>query len=309
LSFIYNLPPLPTGDYTVKIITFNNHSNTEIGCLSLQSKVSGLQDQSCGYTSTLSADLAGSLVFVNNTIQIGPWGPSGEDLGYDWGTFGNVQASADLIGANPVDFKSFVWGITGHLNTSKIGSVFEGTFVIGYLPDTSTSSGATLVHQGTFEWQMLQNSQGSSPPYLFQSGTINISPKYAFPANFPYPLILGNLNPFQVTPSGNYFSVTASNYWCTCNCPSDGDSGNNGDQIVNDGGISGLQLSQWRIGTIVVAGVGGVIVIVSLVFIYKLWRRPRRQTIHDDHDILDPQKPDYGAIAIDEIFEDEREYA
>jgi len=228
-----------------------------------------------------------------------------------------MDASADLIGPNSGTYTNYVWGITGQLNTSKAGNVFEGTFVIGYLPDPTVQSGATLVQQGSFEWQMTQNTQGSSPPFLFQSGTINVLPKYAYPTSSFYPLIFGNLNPFHVNPSktGDFFTITASKYWCSCNCPSSGNSGSTGDAIADGGGSdNGVHLSQWKIGTIVVVVVGGIIVIVSLVFIFKMYR-PRRTPVNvednndDDDGVMDPQKPDYGSIAINEIFEDDRDYA
>jgi len=305
LSYLYQLPPLPTGDYTVNIITYDL-TNTEIGCLSVEATVTDLVAQAaCGYTSTLSAQLSGSLNFPNNTIQVGPWGPGGIALNYPWGTFENVVASSDIFGSDHGSFDSFVWGLTGTLNESLPGSVFEGTIVVGYLPDPTVPSGATLVQQGVFSWHMQPNQQATNPPFIFESGTVDFSPKYAFPSGFPYPLALGNLNPYQVVPStnGDLFSVSASRYWCTCGCPSESGSG---DKIGSAQGLAGSNSPpNWELGSIIVGTIGGSILIAVAIIAFYLWRHPRKPMAYDDTDLMDPQKPDYGSIAINEIFEDD----
>jgi len=313
LSFIYQLPPLPTGDYVVKIIAYDQTS-TEIGCLAVETSVLGLQTQTCDYTSSLSADLIGSTFYANNTIQIGPLGPQGQDLGYTWGTFVDIHASVDLTGEAPVDLNGYVWGLTGVMNKSVAGYIFQGTFVVGYLPNPAVQTGAILIEQGTFSWQMTPNPEVVNPPYLFQQGTVSFNPTYSYPTGFPYPLAFGNLNPFQVVPSsdGNYFSVTGQKTWCTCGCSSSASNSSDasGDKIGSaPSASSGGSGPNWRTGTIVLSTLGSIAVVLLAGLMVYLWRREEKPpAVYDDSDMMDPRKPDYGAIAINEIFEDHRDY-
>jgi len=311
-SYYYQLPPLPSGNYTAKIVTYDQ-SKTEIGCLSVQATVSDLTAQTgCGYNSSVSVQLSGTFQYPNSSsIQVGPWGPGGIKLNYPWGTFvtSSLQATPDIIGNQAIILDNYVWGLTGNLSDD---STYEGILVVAYLPDASSASNAELVQQATFSWNM--NTQ-SFPP-IFESGVINFAPKYYWPSGFPYPLALGNLNPLKVVPSsdGTLFDVSANRYWCTCDCVDPHSSSQeeavsghlgSGDHIGGGGqGVKKEKLPNWKLGTIIVGSVGGVILIAALIVVYFLWQNPKRP-VYDDSDPTDPQKPDYGSIAINEIFEDD----
>ena len=117
-------------------------------------------------------------------------------------------------------------------------------------------------------------------------------PSYFFPPGFPYPLNIGNLGPLTINPSngGVMFSVSATRDWCRCNCDIGG--------IGHDDRMSPLPnlslssylilfffllavmqekkgdagMSNWQKGTIAICIVGGVIIIVAIIFIAKLRR-------------------------------------
>jgi hypothetical protein len=306
-SYLYELPPLPTGNYTVRIVTSETVSGKEIGCLSVEASVEGLGDDACTYASQLSADLVGTATFANNTIQIGPWGPGGVEVPNAWGTFKNVVATPDLVGYSINNLGNYVWGITGAINStsgSTKGMVFQGMFVIGWLPDPTNINNAELVQQGSFAWTMLPTS--GNPPYIFQSGTIDINPMYNYPVNFTYPLNLGNLDTYGVAPSsdGTYLIVTGIKSWCRCNCAL----GGGGDNLQVSGG-SGSGISGYLAGTIAISVIGSVFLIFAIIFMIRMSRASSPPMIYDDTDLMDPQKPDYGTIAINEVFDnDARDY-
>jgi hypothetical protein len=303
-SYLWELPPLPTGDYTVKIISSDTLSGTQTGCLSVETPLTGLGLDSCNYMSYISAELAGTAQYGVNTIQIGPWGTNGDDLPYDWGTFVNVDASADLVGYATTGFDNYVWGITGAINTNISASLFQGTVVVGYRSNITGLENAQLVYQGIFSWQMTKTS--TNPPYIFQSGTFNFIPQYFYPTGFPYPLNFGNLNPFVVTQSadGSYFSVQASTTWCRCNC---GSGGVGNEQGTPQSGSSGI--SDYKKAAIVVGVVGGAFIVVAVIFLVIMAKGSSKPVVYDDNDLMDPQKPDYGTLAINEIFAtDERDF-
>jgi len=311
-SYQYTLPPLPSGNYTVTITTYEPITGNQIGCLAVSASIIGLGASQCSYTSTLSASMLGTVVFQgtdSSIIQIGPRGPDGMDLGpnYPWGTFKNLVASPDLVGYtfNP---SNYVWGLRGAINTSVSQDQFDGTLYIGYRPNATDYENAQLVYQGIFSWQMTPSAGDSkAPAYIFQTGTVSLIPPYFYPDGFPYPLNIGNLAPFTIDQSTSQttFTITASRGWCRCNC----DLGGIGhDNIVpNPSKKSGL--SNYEKGTIAVGVVGGVVLIAAIFFIIRSRRTKRRPVVYDDTDLLDPQKPDYGTMAINEAFEaEEQEY-
>jgi len=304
-SYKYVLPALPSGNYTVIIVQKENATDgNQIGCLSVPIQVIGLGEDSCSYSSTLSAVFAGTAHYYDKDdqtyIQIGPYGPSGYDLSYTWGTFRSITASPDLAGY-ALDPKNLVWGLRGTLNTSR-GYLFQGTAQLGYLPDKNNYENAQLIYQGTFSWVMTKT---SNPPYMFQSGTIDFIPGYTFPAGFPYPLNIGNLGTLTISPSngGSYFNIAATKAWCRCNC----DIGGVGkdDSLKSDKNNGSKGMSGWIKGTIAIAVIGTFIIIVAIFAIIKMRRSKPRPVVYDDADLMDPQKPDYGTLAIREAFEDQ----
>jgi len=304
-SYKYVLPPLPTGNYTVKMVHKENATDgNEIGCLSTQIQVRGLSEDACSYSSSLQAVFTGTAHYYDQDdqtyLQIGPYGPKGYDVSYAWGTFRSVVASADLAGYN-LNPRNLVWGLRGQLNTSKGGNIFEGTAHLGYLPDPNNYENAQLIYQGIFTWQVTKS---TNPQFVFQTGSITFVPGYSYPAGFPYPLNLGNLGALTISPSSDhtYFNVVANKLWCRCNC----DIGGVGqdDSIKNDKGRnSGKGMSSWIKGTIAIAVIGTCVIIAAIFAIVKLRRSKPRPVVYDDADLMDPQKPDYGTLAIKEAFE------
>jgi len=309
LSYQYTLPPLPSGVYTVIITTYEPITGNQIGCLSVSNSVVGLGVDACSYTSTLTASMLGAVTFLddNTVIQVGPRGPEGVDLGpnYPWGTFQSFVSSPDLVGY-AFQPTNYVWGLRGAINTSVVQNQFNGVIYIGWRPSTTNYEGAQLVYQGVFSWDMTPSNSASAPAYYFQSGTVTLIPGYFFPANFPYPLNIGNLGPMTIgVGSGQTtFTITASYSWCRCNCDLGG-VGNDGSITPNSGG----GMSGFEKGTIAVCIIGGLILIVAIFFIIRIQRSKPRPVVYDDADLLDPQKPDYGTLAINEAFEaEEQEY-
>jgi len=301
-SYKYSLPPLPSGNYTVRLVHKENTTEAEeIGCLSVQIQIIGLSLDSCAYSSSLSAVFSGTAQFLddNTTIQIGPWGPGGKDLGYPWGTFRSITASPDLVGYS-LNSKNFVWGLRGTLDPAR--NTFSGVVHIGYLPDTKSYLYAQLIYQGTFSWNMAPN---SITPFVFKSGYFDFVPPYSYPYGFPYPLNIGNLGTLTISQSSDrsYFSIAATKQWCRCNC----DIGGVGhdDSLKSDNGNSGKGMSGWIKGTIAIAVIGTFIIIVAIFAIVKMRRSRPRPVVYDDADLMDPQKPDYGTLAIKDAFDDQ----
>jgi hypothetical protein len=307
LSYQYTLPPLPTGNYTVVISTYEPITGKQIGCLSVRSAVIGLGLDDCSYTSTLDAVMSGTVSFLQDdtVIQIGPRGPDGVDLGpeYQWGTFKSVVASPDLVGYafRP---ENYVWGLRGSINTSVSENQFDGTLVIGWRPNPDDYEFARLIYQGTFSWEMMPS---DAPAYIFKSGSVTLNPPYFYPEGFPYPLNIGNLGPLQIQQDTQQmtFTISATRSWCRCNCDLGGIGKDDVLQERNkDSGLSGFEK-----GTIAICVIGGILLIVAIIFIVKIRRSKPRPVVYDDADLLDPQKPDYGTIAINEAFEaEEQEY-
>jgi len=313
-SYQYTLPPLPSGNYTVVITTYEPITGNQIGCLSTTTSVIGLGLDACSYTSTLTANMDGTVSYLNDNslIQIGPRGPGNVDLGtsYPWGLFKSIVASPDLVGYS-FQPQNYVWGIRGAINTSVTQNQFDGTLYIGWRPDTANYEGAQLVYQGVFSWIMTPNpsagNPATAPAYFFQSGTVNLIPEYMYPDNFPYPLNIGNLGTLKISQSSTQtlFTVSVSRSWCRCNCANGGVGIDNLLQQNN----KHHGLSSWKKGTIAASVIGSVALIVIIILIIKFRKSKPRPVVYDDADLLDPQKPDYGTIAINEAFEaEEQEY-
>jgi len=279
--------------------------------LSVTQQIIGLGLDACSYTSTFIASMVGTVTFLedaDSVIQIGPRGPGGSDLGstYPWGTFQSVVASPDLVGYS-FQPQNYVWGLRGSINTSVTQNQFDGTLYIGWRPDVNNYEGAQLVYQGVFSWDMAPNTgNANAPAYTFQSGSVTLLPAYFSPDNFPYPLNIGNLGPLIISKSSGQttFTINAQRAWCRCNCEN---GGVGHDDLLQQKKSSGL--SNFEKGTIAICVVGGVIFIVAIIFIVKIRRSKPRPVVYDDADLLDPQKPDYGTMAINEAFEaEEQEY-
>jgi len=301
-SYLYNLPPLPTGNYTITIVSYEDFpGGNQIGCLEASMTIIGLGLAACTYTSSLAATFIGTAYYSEDdtVIQIGPWGLGGKDLGYPWGTFKSVVATADLVGY-AFQPNNYVWGITGALNASGVANQFDGTVVIGYRPDVSNNEGATLVYQGFFSWVM---TPAQTTPFIFNYGTFVLAPTYFYPVGFPYPLNFGNLGPtFTITqdPTSTYFSIQASLDWCRCNCAF----GGIGHDDILDKPASN-SMSGWMKGTIAICVIGGLVIIAAVFFIIRTRRHKPRPVVYDDADLMEPQKPDYGSMAMGEAFADE----
>eukprot|EP00026_Physarum_polycephalum_P007000 Phypoly_transcript_07053.p2 GENE.Phypoly_transcript_07053~~Phypoly_transcript_07053.p2 ORF type:complete len:157 (+),score=26.50 Phypoly_transcript_07053:1116-1586(+) len=147
----------------------------------------------------------------------------------------------------------------------------------------------------------------NAPAYTFQSGTVTLVPQYTYPENFPYPLNIGNLGILKISQSSTQtlFTIAATRSWCRCNCQN---GGVGSDNLLSQGNKH-HGLSSWKKGTIAASVVGSVALIIVILLIIKFRKAKPRPVVYDDADLLDPQKPDYGTIAINEAFEaEEHEY-
>lgn len=64
-------------------------------------------------------------------------------------------------------------------------------------------------------------------------------------------------------------------------------------------------MSSYIKGTIAICVIGGLVLIVMIIIIVKMKRSRPRPVVYDDSDLMDPQKPDYGSLAINEAFDAE----
>lgn len=314
-SFTYSfpsVPQLPSGKYNITIRSLQN--SQELGCLRLSGEVNGLSN-SCYYTSNFNTTLLGIIRHQTDTPlarQKGDWlrvGPV-EASDYPYGTFSTeLLSSPDIAGTFPLT--NYVWGINGSLvnivksNQSQAElQYYTGTFTVGNL----TNGVFTTILSGQFNW-ILDVQLGRTPEQVF-SGTLTLTPRYVFNSQFSYPVLLGNLGPFQFTMRSDYgFIVTGSKRWCTCPVDSCGVCGGgnacNSNQL-NPSGSSGLTS---RVKAAIIIGViGGLLGIILIILLSRMVVKAKRARPHDDSDLIDhPQKPDYGTMAIDDsIREGER---
>jgi len=304
---------LVSGDYTFKIQSSAN--GQELGCLALKGSVSGLVGASsqCTYTSSFSVSLAStdSTLLMSTDyeyIQVGPYGnvPASVNGSRSWGSFKNFVGTSDVGGT--VDTDDYVWGINAtqmSANSLTDGSyyvrTYEGVMFVGY----NDAGVVSTVFTGYMNWTITHDIDASPQTQIV--GTFEFAPLYSDSSLFTYPVVLGNLGPFQMTRQSNgQFLVTGSRVWCTCGLDACGVCGGDGSSCL----ISLSTQSQWSVYTKTAVGVGvgggviGLLAVIALFFVLRKTKK-RNQRRHDDQDLIDtPEKPDYGTLAIDEVIQE-----
>jgi len=328
---VYPLPTLPAGGYTVTI-TMTSTTSTEVyGCLSASLQVSDPSQASnvCTYTSWLQVALGTTSIQyksgasfdqnVGDWVQIGPVGNAGSaGASFPWGSLVTYKGTTDVIDLG-VDLSLYVWGINGSLvNVSTLPNGqaiedFQGEFFLGLQAYSGAPVSDILpVLTGTF--QLIFNYQAGRLPYqqiLANPSFIDITPAYAQPLGFFYPLIFGNLNPFSITQMSNgALNLYGSKTWCTCPVDACNVCGGDGSACALNAPAhsdSSSGLSNYDIAALVVGLVGGIIGLLligllSYCFVYRRGRESR--SVRDDSDLAGPDKPDYGSMAINEVLAD-----
>jgi len=338
ISYTYQflVPEMPRGNYTIRIYqTSTLIPGAEVGCAQLTTTVEGLTNtgstDSCNYQSTFDASFTGTLHFshpspfdqeLGDYIQVGPWGGNAgaSASAFDWGLFTSITGSSDIVGAAGAvsNASAYEWGINGTLveisnGSSPITHVYNGTVVVGYY--NANTSILNFVYGGNFQF-IFSAVEGSS--YDLVVGYIALFSKWYHPVGFTYPLVVGNLDPLTVTgvpipaPEGNIesgpapapliltTSLSGSKQWCTC-----GDTcglGTSFDRSQVAAASSGLSLT--ASAAIAVAVVGTVALVMATIFFVVHYRSSKRPIL-DPSEVVYPNKPDYGNLALGEIIDEE----
>jgi len=318
---VFNVPNLPAGSYTFRVRNLfgQEYFQREIGCLEVTVEITDPKVTGCTFTSFAKAQLESfdalfedsdiSQRAIGSFIEVGPvWG----DPTLPWGTFESLNASSDLLisgGYNPVDL---VWGLNGTLysktphSTGSVSLSYSGTFFVGYngvvYPQFLTPDNALLT--GTFDWTFLYASSISTTFTL--SGTLDIQPALGFqPLDWPYILGFGRLDNFTIQSSsdGSSYIVSASKTISTCpNTGSSASSNVASNQVANLNPASNWNEDQkWALGLGLVAFF--LLVLIPLL-IYMAWRQRKNEYYLNDDDLVDPLKPDYGSLAINDIIDE-----
>jgi len=302
LSFTYSwlsIPYLVTGNYAILIQSII--SGQEIGCLSISGRIGGLQTPgSCTYQSGFTSLLVGNPIYDDNNppqyIQVGSMAPDCSSLDC-WGAFSSFMGTPDL---GTVDVTHYRWGLNGSLIT-PVGDnvyIYGGALYVMSL----TGSALSLVYSGQFEWNVTFTTGKISGI----SGLFWFSPVYEFTPPL-YPSVLGNLANFSVQQQPDEsFLVTGQRLWCTCGVDSCNVCG--GDGICQGGNTEGGTTNNEDLIVAIVVGVGGGIIAILAVigFTYLILTSKKRRRLHESAvELIDqPEKPDYGALAIDEVIQE-----
>lgn len=317
ISFTYawTIPQLLYGSYDIKILNLDS-SYDIVGCVEAVVLVDGLGNEQCTFNSTFTAIGAGLAHYLEASyeqvngdwIQIGPYGSEAGSSAesFEWGTFLSITGTPDITTTmtNP----PYVWGINGTMyslvtmpNSANVIHNYEGEFVVAY----QYQDGSLLfVAQGTFDWSFEISAADESSTLL--SGTFTLDPQYSFPSNFTYPIPLGNLNPLTLarTSDGLNLIVSGNTQFCSCGVDICGVCGGDG---LSCFGKFVETIGPKENGTLYVDGaiaigvVGAVAVILAIIF-FVFQSRYRNPIVEPD--LIDPNKPDYGAMAINEVIDE-----
>jgi len=312
---IYAVPSLPSGTYNVKITNIFGQGvfQTNIGCVEFTVQVDNPQVETCSYVSTATADISlvptfpgGNLWNDRTTVFVGSnWGP--QSAGAPYGTFSSVTASPDLLIPNSgatsgtfSDIEDLFWAASGSLSAVINGSSttsyqYSGVFFVGYngtaYPKLLSLDNSLL--SGNFEWTFAVS--GNTVQSI--SGLFQILPALGTqPTGWPYPLGFGRLDNFTFQSGPTGYAVTSSRTYDTCvsGIPSNLQSGTSS----TSSGLTNAQ--KWSIGL----GVAGFLLVIGIiVLLFMAWRENRDKQYLNDDDLVDPLKPDYGFLAINDIIE------
>lgn len=341
ISYTYQFPVpyMPRGNYTITVHQTSTLLAQEVGCATLSTTVEGQTNDDCTYESTFMASVGARLNFnktdptqqvVGDWIQVGPWGNSAglAASSFAWGTFYSMNATKDIIGTTAVDYTNYVWALNGTMYNSTVSSAgvtshyYFGNVIVGY----NSSGTLQFVYGGNFNWIF---SYSDSATLSLSYGALALVSQYFHPIGFPYPLVVGNLNPITFTGSElitlqqgtlvgtggsssisgtTIYSFTSSvqgaKKWCTCGADSCGTGG--ADNLVTQGGAptSGNGLSLYANAAIAIAVVGFVVIVAATIFFIVHYRATDRPIL-DPTEVSYPNKPDYGNLALGEIIDEE----
>jgi len=314
----YQVPFLPSGSYTFRIRNLFGmaYFQQQTGCLEIDVQIVNTQTQSCTYDSTATALVTVTPTFPDSTswsqrtigdsLVIGQaWG----NTDAPWGTFTSVTASPDLFlfgsaYGSPADL---FWALSGNLysitNTSA-GSVnyrYSGIFFVGY-NGTSAIYRKLLTYEdpvlsGTFDWTFSISKTGVET----LTGTFQIDPSLGYqPTGWPYPLGFGRLDNYTLTQSSNLYAIKSSKSYDSCVSAS-GSPSNIVSQANSNTSSKYTNDQKWAIGL----GVAGFLLVIGIiVLLFIAWRQNKNRLYLNDDDLVDPLKPDYGSLAINDIIED-----
>jgi len=297
----YAMPQIPSGDYSIQITSVLD--DIEIACLVVSGTVDGIDADSCTYTSQFQVNLNSQFKILNDLdsrhigdwIQVGPIGAAG-DLPY--GSVTNLgDTTADVTPGLPIS--NFVWGLTGTLtnivnNTEGVPSLqtFEGSFTIYY----NNSGSITAEYEGFFTLndQITDLHEQFTGVFIFTNG-------YSYFDQLYYPMILGQLGPLYLSQiSVGLYVVQSDQTYCTCAVDGCGVCGGDGSSCNLGTSNSKKAFPSSSIAAIIVSIFGFFALIAIVVIVVK--RKKIVKPINEDLDLLDPQKPDYGTMAINEIM-------
>jgi len=318
-TYEWDVPFMPRGNYTIRVVSTSTDYNEEVGCAELSTTVEGLDTDQCTYTSKFAAAITGTVQYeasepyqqtIGNYIQVGPWGRNAGNsrASFSWGRFTTISGTKDIVGIDVVNAQNFIWAINGTLvsmsNTTVSGVVehtYSGTVIVGYLVNSILNSTKEFVYGGNFLFTFRSDSNART--YGLKEGRIAMFDKYYHPASFPYPLVVGNLNPITLasTVNGLDTTMTASKQWCTCgpNCTDSLASIRTATSTKTGGRLSLLDNAAIAVGV-----VGFVVVVMASIFFVVHYRASKRP-IFDPAEIVYPAKPDYGSMALGEIIDEE----
>jgi len=200
-----------------------------------------------------------------------------------------------------------VWGLEGtlyeksSLSNGKIQLKYSGNFFVGYTgafyPQLKTLTNSLL--NGTFDWTFVC----TSPTACVVSGTLDVLPALGYqPEGYPYPLGFGRLDSYTlaVQTSGEY-TVSASKTYTTCNHGTTSTGASNQKAPPSNVTAHWSKDAKWALALGIV---GGLLILLIPVLLFLAWRQRKNRYYLNDDDLVDPLKPDYGSLAINDIIEE-----
>jgi len=333
ISFTYQfyVPVIPRGNYTIRLYQTSTQLGVEVGCAQLSTTVEGITTpKSCTYQSQFDAQFQGTFHFahpnpiqqqVGDYIQVANWGENAgaSASAFTWGTFSSITGTVDIIGNTSIDPTNYVWGLNGTLVAMSNGTnplhVYNGTVVVGY--NYTSNNTIQFVYGGSFSFVFEARSSGNT--YNLQQSYIALFSRWYHPVGFPYPLVIGNLDPLTVgetsipvtvDQSGAILPITVPKMsisgiknWCTCG-DTCGLGGGDFDRQQVAAGTNKQGLSLTAQAAIAVGVVGSVALVMATIFFVVHYRSSKRPIL-DPSEVVYPNKPDYGNLALGEIIDEE----
>eukprot|EP01113_Clastostelium_recurvatum_P029577 TRINITY_DN356_c0_g1_i1.p1 TRINITY_DN356_c0_g1~~TRINITY_DN356_c0_g1_i1.p1 ORF type:complete len:446 (-),score=84.45 TRINITY_DN356_c0_g1_i1:60-1397(-) len=317
---VFSVPKIPGGSYTFQVRNIFGKENfqREIGCLEVTVDVATPALSGCSFSSYVEAHLVDVPAWYQtpaiasrrpgDQIQIGPvWGNST----LSWGSFSSIKASTDLLAsgavARPADF---VWGLKGALISSA--QLQGGSYSLRYIGDFFVGHvGSVFNHydrldnpllMGTFDLILTYAPRTNGiPPVSGMSGSINLStPLGVQPTGFPYILGFGRLNNLTVSTQGSSYIVSSQKEYVTC-LPTPVNNPSNIQNGATPGTSNWTDEQKWALALGIV---GGLLILMIPFLLWLAWRQRKNQRYLNDDDLVDPLKPDYGSLAINDIIEE-----